>query len=1042
MPLQKLKHSCAPLSLGQQRLWFLDKLETSSAHYNITKALRLSGELNTVHLKTSLEAIIRRHEILRTIYVEDSEVKQLVQENQTLDFAEVDLSDVGNIDQALEDLINAEQLRNFDLSKDSILRATLIKTDNSEWVLVISIHHIACDGWSLNIVVNELLKSYRDLATGQTIELPELPYQYTDVAMWQQKNMDKWRVNSDFWVGYLKDAPKIHELPTDYARPKELSFHGASIETLIEKSVNQSVTEICNKLGVTPFLFYYSVFALIVSRWSGQEDVVIGTPVANREVLGVESLIGYFSNTMVLRTRVETEDCFDALLTKNKANFLDVFAKQHVPFELIVDALELPRNLSHSPIFQIFFSYHSQADSQQTLSLPNLELENVGLKSALSKFDLELSITNADSCPKLNWIYSTELFDESTITRLADSYIKAVNTLADNVSAKIGAIDIIPTVDLNCLSRHFQAVPPSSEASDLSLGIERFNAENHTALICGDNTLSYQQLDQLANQVAHWLRAKKVAQNSVVGVKLPRSVELVAVMLGILRAGAAYLPLEAGYPEQRLNLMAEQCKPLLVIDNIDELYRSIESQPLNSLSDVEISPESLAYVIFTSGSTGTPKGVTISRKNMATFLASFRERYPLKSGVWLAVTGIAFDISVLEIFGALSFGHTIIMTPDGNVEDKTTLNIPALIQQYQVTELQCTPSFAAMHLSQADNEQLQTLNNIFFGGEALSASLVQEMSGLTTASIHNMYGPTEATVWSTSSKVTPSDGEPMIGKPLVGYQCFVLDRNKNRVPAGTPAELFIAGNAVSAGYINNSEETSRRFFDGTGITQQKLYATGDIVSWTLDGNLKYKGRSDNQVKLRGYRIELSEIEHVINLHESVQSSIVAVVGENENVNLVAYIQLMDATINQQAIEDDIKQSVAAVLPHFMIPSQMMFLDKMPQTLNGKIDRKAMPEFKAAISGETEIVTKTEKALAVMWAELLQIPQNQIFQESNFFSLGGHSLLLTKLVTVLNERMSCEVTVRDVFQYPVLKQLAERLEQLQEVENSAELELII
>ncbi|WP_196137573.1 non-ribosomal peptide synthetase [Aliikangiella sp. G2MR2-5] len=1041
--IERLGSKSAPLSHSQRRLWFIDKLNGGSSEYNLSTGLEVQGKVDEKVVEIAISQIILKHEILRTVYDKD-EQRQYIREFSGFDLTILDYSCFSKEEQAekLSSIIREESEKAFDLSDEVMLRATLIKQGEERSVFLFTVHHIACDGWSIGILVKEFVENYKlaiecrrasadSHQANKESKKTELAIQYSDYAIWQSENGEFFEEEIGYWLSTLQDQPAEVSLPFDFSRPKVQDFNANSVVTILDKQRLTSIKELCGQNGVTLFMMLYSVFSILIGRWSGNKDVIIGTPIAGRTEDSLNDLIGFFTNNLALRSNVDGESSFLDFLAENKKNLLEAYKHQTAPFEIIVDRLQPDRNLSHSPIFQILFSLHSE--HKPNFDVDGLTIREADLFEDKAKFDLELAINEIDDSVQLKWIYATSLFKRSTIERVAQSFSILVDQIIESQSCALSSYQIVPPSDLGIIQKYSDNQLVNTGITKSILGRIREIVDltpESIALTCGTDALTYRELDRRSNQAAHMLQAKAIGQGSIVALAVERSIEMVVGLIGILKAGAAYLPLEKDYPQERLNYMLDDCEACLTLESNDLAQENLACFNDSANGLPEINPEQPAYIIYTSGTTGKPKGVLINHTNMSHFIDAMQDLMANNNGVWLAVTGISFDISVLEIFGALAYGFRVViaqtqfLTVDKRPENLSkeldrVKSISELICEHSVTHIQCTPSFAMMHLVDLGNaDELASLQKIYVGGEKFPINLAQNLGNLTSAEIYNMYGPTEATVWSTFHKLERFDGECPIGKPLPGYQVRILDENKSLLPLGVIGEIYVSGKAVSSGYLNRPRLNQERFHIDPVIQNCRMYATGDLGRWNNNGELEIIGRKDQQIKIRGHRIECGEIEHQIQLTGMVfQAAVAAKELQPGDARIVAYIVLKDISEGFEQLVGEIKSTISKFLPDYMIPSHFVKLETLPKTQNGKIDKKALPLplFSDFQSKGKEPSTELENLVARLWLDVLGTKDRKITLESNFFSLGGHSLLLTKLLLALNSHFQLELSLRDIFE---------------------------
>lgn len=1032
-PLKPIGELAGPLSFGQKRLWFIDQLEHSSAHYNMPLALELKGTLNKEALTTALNQLLQRHSVLRTKY-DVGGGRQVVQQNVNLVVEQKQLSQTSPLQSQIDQLMAEEQLRPFALNSDLMIRCTLLEADQSYHILMLTIHHIACDGWSLGVLVKELTALYENALNGSASDLPALPLQYLDYAFWQDANRDNFEQQLSFWSQYLAQLPTLHSLHTDNPRPAYQSFKGDNVSLALSVEQRESIKGICRDFDVTPFMFCYSVFSLLISKLSNEQDIAIGTPIANRSQASVESLIGYFANTLTLRTNVDSKLSFSQYLAHNKTAILDVFEHQDVPFEMIVDRVQPERNLSYSPLYQIVFSFHSHGKAHA--KMPAIELTDITPKAKTVKTDLELAVIETESGMTLDWNFSTDLFNRKTIEGYGASFATLLANILAHPDQLLSQYSILTAEEEKKLNSW-----TSGEVLDSSLhnpsvhGLISDCAKTHpksVAVVSQGISVCYSELEQYANKVAHYLVTNGIQSNQIVGVKLARTEKLVIALLGVLKAGAAYLPLEASYPQARLDYMLSDSKASLVLDEalVDSVLEAEYPQHDEGLPTVN--SDDLAYLIYTSGSTGNPKGVMVTHGNVVNFITAMTPYLePRAQNTWLAVTGIAFDISVLELFGALANGFKVVLYAADDISEKeanTAANdISSLVEKYQVSHLQCTPSFAAMHLM-ADDE-LSSLRHIFIGGEVFPSQLASQLASLKHIKVHNMYGPTEATVWCSEHLLEPGASKIPIGKPLAGYEIQILDKDFNKQPIGIPGELFIAGKGVTKGYYQHPELTLEKFIEAPFEKGSKCYRSGDKARWNHNGQLEFLGRIDSQIKLRGHRIEPDEIACKINSLEFVENAVVVLDELNTGARLAAYIKPKHWPVDTDSLYADVKQYLAQHLPNFMVPTAYLALETLPLTLNGKVNKAMLPKVDVLkqIAKFSKPATETERQLVQIWAKLLAVDPSKISCNVSFFDLGGHSLLLTKMIAELKSSFDAELSIRELFENATIQALANVLD---------------
>jgi amino acid adenylation domain-containing protein len=1033
-----------PLSFAQQRLWFIDRLEPGSAAYNMPTAVVLDGALEVSRLEQGLEALVLRHESLRTTFaLQGDEPVQVIHPRLDVPLPLVDLSALEEAAREAEvrRRVTQEVQRPFDLEHGPLVRALLLRLAPQRHVLVLTLHHVISDGWSMGVLVRELGALYHALASGERPALPALPVQYADYAAWQRAWLHGpvLQAQLDYWRQQLSGAPALLELPTDRPRPAVQSSSGATLPLHLPASLASRLDALARQQGATPFMLLLAAWQLLLSRYSGQHDVVVGSPIAGRTRAELEGLIGFFVNTLVLRARLSPELTFRELLAQVKATTLGAYEHQHVPFEKLVEELRPARSLSHSPLFQVLFAL--QNTPAEALHLPGVSLRPLEMQGTVARFDLSLELAEDASGLSGHLEYNTDLFDAGTAARLVEHF----QVLLESIAARPEQ----PVFDLPLLrpeERHRLLVEWNDTRTPLRRAVipqllseQVARTPDATALVAGEARLTYRQLDARANQLAHHLQSLGVGPEVRVAVCMERSAELLISLLAILKAGGAYVPLDPDYPRQRLDstMLDSQARLLLshrpLLDSLqldtgaalvvclDALPPAFASLP-SSAPVCATTEDHLAYVIYTSGSTGRPKGVAISHSSATAFLDwSTRTFSPQQFAGTLAATSICFDLSVFELFAPLACGGTVILARDA-------LALASLPAARDVTLINTVPSAISELLRlRALPPSARTIN---LAGEPLPGSLVRALYATGTVEhVFNLYGPTEDTTYSTFTRVPDGPGEPTIGVPLPQTSAYVLDTHGQLQPLGVPGELFLAGAGLARGYLGRPDLTAERFVPDpfSSTPGARMYRTGDLARRRPDGSLEYLGRIDFQVKVRGFRIELGEIESTLRAHPAVAGAVVVARQEaTGDKRLVAYV----VPSSGQAPEvDALRQHLRARLPEYMVPSAFVLLDAFPLTPNGKVDRKALPAPDSTPAPARYVAPRDplELMLARLWEELLGV--QPVGATSHFFDLGGHSLLAVRLMAALRERTGRDLPLSSLFQAPTVEGLARLLGQV-------------
>jgi amino acid adenylation domain-containing protein/non-ribosomal peptide synthase protein (TIGR01720 family) len=1031
-----------PLSFAQQRLWFIEQLRPGQATYNIPVALKLWGALDVPALERALAELVRRHEVLRTTFrLRGGEPVQVVAPPAPVP---VPLTDLRHLapdarEAAARKQAADEAARPFDLASEPPLRVALARLEDEAWALSFTMHHVASDGWSMGVLVREVSALYNAFAQGEPSPLAEPPVQYGDFAAWQRARLagDVLDAQIAWWRQALAGAPPLLELPTDRPRPLVQGEAAGRRALRVPDATAAALRELARKEGATLFMVLLAAWQALLGRYAGVHDVSVGTPIAGRTRLETEGLIGFFVNTLVLRTDLSGDPDFRGLLARVRESTLGAYGHQDVPFEKLVEELHPERSLSHTPLFQVLFTLQNTA--REALHLGPLRAQAVDAGSAAAKFDLSLTVAEEGEVMVGSLAYRAELFDAATMDQLLEHYRVLLAAVAEHPARRISQIGLLDDGERARLAawNRTDAPLPDERRVHRVISAQAARTPDAAALIFGEESVSYAELERRANRLAQHLVHLGAGPEARVGVCLERSAGMVVALLAVLKAGAAYVPLDPAYPADRVAFMlADSGTSLLLtsaalrgrfhgadvrIVDVEGDAAAVAAAPAEA-PRTGVEADNAAYVIYTSGSTGRPKGVQVTHANVTSFFAGMDERVGgTIPGTWLAVTRVSFDIHVLELLWTLARGFRVVILPDlGQARGDETL--PRQIRRHGVTHLQCTPSLAAAVLDETGGEGLAGLQRVLLGGEALPAGLAARITALLPGGLVNLYGPTETTVWSATHAVEAGEGVVPIGRPIANTRIHVLDAGLRAGPAGVAGELCIAGAGVARGYRGRAGLTAERFVPDpfAPVPGARMYRTGDRARWRADGTLEYLGRMDEQVKVRGFRIEPGEIEAALRGHPGVRDCAVAVRGAAGGARLVAYVV---GEVDAEALRVHLRRT----LPDYMVPGQVVGLDALPLTPNGKLDRRALPAPPAAAEGERRLApgTDLEARLAALWAGLLGV--DEVGVEDNFFDLGGHSLLLLRLQARLAGELGRDVPLVELFQYPTVRALAARLQ---------------
>ena len=1039
LPTNALKQ----LSFAQQRLWFLGQIENSNATYNMPMSLQLEGKLNVDVLSESLAYVIDRHESLR-MYFPTVEGQPKIRIKNIENFNILSVQDLSNLDQPtqsimVQTLINNHVQEPFNLKTGPLFKAKLLQLKDDQFILLLNMHHISSDGWSIGIFIRELCHAYLTFSQGQKPTLEPLPIQYSDFATWQRNWLqgEVLETQINYWKKQLKDAPPRLELPTDYPRPPIQSYKGSHYSHTLTPELTEQLKTLSQQEGVSLYMLLLAVFNLLLSRYSRQDDLCIGSPIANRPHPQTEGLIGFFANTLVLRNQIKSEQSFQQFLHQTRQTCLDAYQHQDIPFEFLVEQLKPVRSLSYNPIFQVMFAVEN--NDSEALNLPGLKIEWIDSSYPFAKFDLSLLALESDGQLNCNWEYATDLFETITIQRMAEHWEVLLQQIVTNPQQTISTLSWLTKADQKQLELWNQTNTNYPQDKTLvDLFEEQVNkTPDNIALVFEEQSLTYQELSQKANQLAHFLHQNyQIKPDTLIGICIERSLDMAIALLAVLKAGAAYVPIDSNYPEERIKYILENSKISLLLTqsfindklsgffsefsgqliNLDRL--NFESFPCHNLA-LQSKPNDLAYVIYTSGSTGQPKGVMVEHKGLCNLALVEIETFDVHpSSRVLQFASFSFDAFIWEVLMAWGGGATLYL---GN-KDNLMPGLPLVerLRDDAITHITLPPSALAV----LPWENLPSLQTIIVAGEACSPELVKKWSQ--GRDFFNGYGPTEGSVCATIAKYTSFEEKITIGRPIPNVQVYILDSHLQPVSIGVPGELHIGGAGLARGYLDRPDLTAEKFIEVNLLGKiERIYKTGDLAKWQNDGNIEFLGRIDHQIKLRGFRIELGEIEAVLLKHPAIKEVIVNLHKTENNQQLVAYVtgELID-DLSQQ-----LKQHLKTHLPDYMIPSQIIRLDEFPLTPNGKIDRQALPHPNHESQSLYEAPRNNiEQQLTEIWSLIVECEKISI--HDNFFDLGGHSILAIKLLNEIQKNFNQELSLTSLFQNPTIAQLAQQLSQFE------------
>lgn len=1047
----------APLSFAQQRLWLVLQLDPDNVAYNVPEVLHLTGKTNVAVLAKSFSEIVRRHEALRTTFqIINGEPRQVIGQPEPVTIDVIDLRHLPQSERAAKakQLVEEDSLRPFDLERGPLIRVKLFMLDDEDHLLLMNLHHIVYDGWSTGVLFNELMTFYNASILGQTPQLPELPIQYADFAIWQREWLTGERLEKQlsYWREKLTGALPVLDLPTDRLRPAIQSHRGAHAGVEFPETLSRKLKAFSNDEGVTLFMTLLAAFKVLLYRYTGQTDICVGMPIANRNRSETENIVGFFINNLVLRSNLKGNPTFRSFLAQVREETLGAYAHQDMPFEKLVEELQPERSMSYMPFFQISFlvqnAFSGEAPFLQDLNTSDWEYD---VQSA--KYDISFSVTELESSLFLLSIYNRDLFDAATIKRLSQHYQILLDSIVADPQQHIAELPLL-TEEEQCLFAEVndtQIEYPAAKCIHELFEEQAARSPEAIAVVCDGRELTYEELNRQANRLARHLRRRGVGPETIVGILMERSLEMVVGLLGVLKAGGAYLPLDLNYPEQRLASMLEESQVDLILTQeqwqkslpefngtvlcLDtDLFRDEETSNLSTFNH----PESLAFVFHTSGSTGKPKGVMAMQRSAVNYLTHIVRDYQVSPvDVVLQTASLSFDASVRDIIGPIIAGAKLVLVPDYEVKDPFVLL--SKIKEHGVT---CILSIVPTMLRSLTDVATETettsskLRLILTSGESLSLSECARVRALLGEhiSIFNQYGATECTMSSTRYRAPEelSSGVALAGKPIANSEVYILDANFRQCPIGVPGEIHIGGVGVARGYLMSPDLTALKYIPNpfSKDAGTRLYRTGDLGRFLRSGEIELHGRVDRQVKVRGIRIEPGEIEAVLNDRENVREAVVIVREDTPgDQRLVAYVVLRQP-------DNDLRAFVKARVPDHMVPACFVVMDKLPVTPNGKVDYAALPiPDETSFESAKEFVaprTPVEETLGQLWKEILGIERVGI--NDNFFELGGHSLLATQVVSRVRKALKVDLPLRAIFDSPTIAGLATTIESMSRMES--------
>ncbi|MDB9515934.1 amino acid adenylation domain-containing protein [Roseofilum reptotaenium CS-1145] len=1028
-----------PLSFAQERLWFLDKLEGKSSTYNIFRAWRLFGNLSIQSLEQALQDIVRRHESLRTIFkVENGVPIQIITPTIATPINVIDLQQLPEIEQETQviNFVKQEAQKPFDLESGPLLRGNLLQLDSGRFILTLTIHHIISDGWSMGVLLGELSALYQAFSKGEKSPLAELPIQYADYAIWQREWLKEQQQQSqlNYWKQKLANAPPLLELPTDRPRPSVQTFRGGTESFQLSKELTQKLHALSQESGCTLFMTLLAAWSSLLYRYSKQSDILVGTPIANRQHQEIEPLIGFFANTLVMRTQFKEGQTFADVLKGVRQTAIEAYSHQDLPFEQLVMELEPSRSLSYNPLFQVMFVL--QNADMGNLELPEVSCSQLERSSVVAKFDLTLSMQETEDGLMGYGKYNRDLFEGATIGRWMGHFQVLLESIVANPQQQVEKLPLLPENEGHQILVQWNDTTtdyPQDKCIHQLFEEQVERTPDAVVVIFENDQLTYRELNGKANQLAHYLQSLGVEPEVLIGICVERSIEMIIGLLGILKAGGAYVPIDPNYPSDRLAYILEDSKArvLLTQEHLVNRFSGYKTNVVcfeknwdtssgeKNIQNGQVNSANLAYVIYTSGSTGKPKAVTIEHRaalNLSVGLqhAIYAIQLPRQCRVSVNAP-LIFDASVQQLIRLLH-GDTLYIIPktirlNGEV-------LLSYLQKQQIDVFDCTPSQLTLIIEKWFSREETLPEIVLVGGEAIDELIWQALAKAKHTRFYNVYGLTECTVDTTVASCYQNSVKPVIGHPIANTQIYILDHHLQPVPIGVSGELHIGGAGLARGYLNRPELTEQKFIPNPFSNEpgSRLYKTGDLARYLPDGNIEYIGRIDNQVKIRGFRIELGEIEAVLTQHPNISQAVV-IVREDipRNKRLAAYI-----VAKEEVVSSDLRRFLKSKLPDYMMPSAFVFLDAIPLTPSSKIDRRALPIPDVSTQEAEKIAprTTTELQLVQIWSEVLNIPSVGV--RDNFFDKGGHSLLAVRLMARIEQQLGTRLPLATLFTEPTIE----------------------